>query len=61
VVKADGSWPRGCGSKPQQHLLDGCKRFARAITLKEKLKNKGSQMGHAKKNILRFVLVYHFS
>ncbi len=26
VVKADGSWPRGRGFKPQQRILDGCKR-----------------------------------
>jgi hypothetical protein len=53
VVKADGSWPKGCGFQPQHRILDGCKRFARAISLKEKLKNKGSQMGHTKKNIFK--------
>ncbi len=53
MVKADGSWPKGCGFQPQHRILDGCKRFARAISLKEKLKNKGSQMGHTKKNIFK--------
>ncbi len=27
VVKADSLWPRGCGFKPQHHILDGCKRY----------------------------------
>ena len=48
VVKADGSWPRGCEFKPQHRLLDGCKQFA-SYYIKEKFENKGSQMGHTKK------------
>jgi hypothetical protein len=37
VVKADGSWPRGCGFKPWPRILDGCKQFA-SFYIKEKLK-----------------------
>ncbi len=48
VVKVDGSWPRGRGFKPRQRILDGCKQFA-SYYIKEKLENKGSQMGHTKK------------
>ncbi len=48
MVKADGSWPRGRGFKPQHRLLDECKRFA-SYYIKEKLENKGSKMGHTKK------------
>ncbi len=47
VVKADGSRPRGCGFKPRQRILDGCKRFARKI--KEKLKIKVAKWGTPKK------------
>ncbi len=28
VVKADGSWPRGCGFKLWHRILEGCKQFA---------------------------------
>ncbi len=52
VVKADDSWPRGRGFKSRHRILDGCKRFA-SYYIKEKIENKGSQMGHTKKNILK--------
>jgi len=48
VVKADGSWPRGCGFKTRQPILDGWKQFA-SYYIKEKLENKSSQIGHTKK------------
>ena len=37
VVKADGSWPRGCEFKPQHRILDGCKQLL-AMTLKKNWK-----------------------
>jgi hypothetical protein len=36
VVKADGSWPRGCGLETQHCLLDECKQFA-SYYIKEKI------------------------
>jgi hypothetical protein len=48
VVKADGSWSRGREFKPRHRILDGCKQFA-SYYIKEKLKYKGSQIGHTKK------------
>ena len=47
VVKADGSRPRGCGFKPWHRILYGCKRFARKI--EEKLKIKVAKWGTPKK------------
>jgi hypothetical protein len=47
VVRAEDSRPRGRGFESRR-ILDGCKRFA-SCYIKEKLKNKGSQMGHTKK------------
>jgi hypothetical protein len=41
VVKADGSWPRGRGLKPQHRILDGCKGFA-SDYIKKIIENKGS-------------------
>jgi hypothetical protein len=48
VVKADGSLPRGCGFKPQHHILDGCKQFD-SYYIKEKLKIKVAKWGTPKK------------
>ncbi len=47
VVRAEDSRPRGRVFESRR-ILDGCKRFA-SYYIKEKLKNKGSQMGHTKK------------
>jgi hypothetical protein len=47
VVRAGGSRPRGRGFESRR-ILDGCKRFA-SYYIKEKIENKGSQMGHTKK------------
>ncbi len=51
VVRAEDSRPRGRGFESRR-ILDGCKRFA-SYYIKEKLKNKGSQMGHTKKKYLK--------
>ncbi len=50
MVKADGSLSRGRGLKPQHRILDGCKQCYYIHTI---IKNKGSRMGHTKKNILK--------
>ncbi len=49
VVKADDLQSRGCGFEPRRRILDGMQAKL-AIALKIK-RNKGSQMGHTKKNI----------
>ncbi len=48
MVRVEDSRPRGRGFKSQHRILDGYKQFA-SYYIKEKLKNKGSQMGHTKK------------
>ncbi len=57
VVKADISWPKGCGFKPWYRILDGCQWFA-SYYINRKIENKGSQMGHTKK-IFFFFLYLH--
>ncbi len=49
LVKADGSWPRGCWFEPQHLVLSGYKKWCKLLHLKNV--NKGSQMGHTKKII----------
>jgi hypothetical protein len=49
MVRAEDSRPRGHGFEFRR-ILDGCKRFA-SYYIKRKIENKGSQMGHTKKNI----------
>jgi hypothetical protein len=56
VVKADGSYPRGRGFKPQHRILDGCKQFA-SYYFKEKLKIKVAKWGAPKKNIINFFII----
>ena len=51
MVRVEDSRPRGRGFESRR-ILDGCKRFA-SYYIKEKLKNKGSQIRHTKKNILK--------
>jgi hypothetical protein len=51
VVRAEDSRPRGRGFE-SRHILDGCKQFA-SYYIKEKIENKGSQMGHTKKKYLK--------
>jgi hypothetical protein len=53
VVKADGSWPRGHGFKPWHRILYKSKQFA-SYYIKEKFENKGSQMGHTKKQHFQY-------
>jgi hypothetical protein len=48
VVKADGSWPRGCGFKTRHRMLYGCKWFA-SYFINEKLKIKVAKWGAPKK------------
>ena len=57
VIKADGSWPRGCGLKPQHCLLDGCKQFASYYIKDRKIENKGSLMGHTKKIFIKTFII----
>jgi hypothetical protein len=57
VVKADGSWPRGHGFKPRHCILVGCKLFD-SYYIKEKIENKGSQMGHTKKKYFLKILEF---
>ncbi len=52
VVKADGSRPKGCGFKPQHHILDGCKQFA-SYYIKEKLIIKVAKRGTPKNKCLK--------
>ncbi len=56
VVKAEDSRPRGRGFKSPR-ILDGCKRFA-IYYIKIKIENKGSQVGHTKKNIFKKLLLH---
>ncbi len=51
MVKADGSWPRGCGFKPRRRILDGCRRIA-SYYIKEKLKIKVAKWGTPKKYLI---------
>jgi hypothetical protein len=50
-VREEYSHPRGSGFESRR-ILDGCKRFA-SYYMKRKIENKGSQMGHTKKKILK--------
>jgi hypothetical protein len=59
VVKADGSWPRGCGFKRWHRILDGWKQFA-SYCIKEKLKIKVAKWGTPKKYFKK-VLKFHFT
>jgi hypothetical protein len=47
VVRAEDKRPRGRGFESRR-ILDGSKRFD-SYYIKEKIENKGSQMGHTKK------------
>jgi hypothetical protein len=52
VVKAEDSQLSGCGFKPPRRILDGVSEASYyKLQLKKKKRNKGSQMGHTKKNI----------
>ncbi len=53
VFKADYSRSRGHGFEPRHHILDGCERCKLLHkSLQENNKNKGSRIGHTKKNNL---------
>ena len=54
VVKAYGSWQRGCGFKPRHRILDGCKRFA-SYYIKEKLKINVAKWGAPKIKKLKLI------
>ena len=51
VVRAEDSCPRGRRFESRL-IMDGCKRFA-SYYIKRKIENKGNQMGHKEKKILK--------
>ncbi len=58
MVRAEGSRPRGRGFESRR-ILDGCKRFASYYT--RKIENKGSEMGHTKKQLKKKKLYFFTS
>jgi hypothetical protein len=56
MVKAGGSWPRGCGFKPRHHILDGCKQFA-SYYIKENLAIKVAKWGAPNKYLKEIIKI----
>jgi hypothetical protein len=54
MVKVDCSWPQGRGFEPQHRILNGRKRCYVELLHHKQNGNKGSQMGHTKKNIRKY-------